>query len=137
MSQPLLHAVGVLPANMTRRISFTDDCWNWQGAVTSSGYGSVGHRGRIWSTHRLAYELLIGPIPDGLQIDHLCRNKLCCNPWHLEPVTVQENRRRQHVARYGQAMWSPVLSPDILAPILTCAPSRDRTLDPLIKSQLM
>lgn len=70
------------------------DCWFWQGAVQSKGYGSVGHQGRVWSTHRLAYELLIGPIPDGLQIDHLCRNRRCCNPAHLEPVTARMNLLR-------------------------------------------
>jgi hypothetical protein len=44
--------------------------------------------------HRYAYEALVGPIPDGKQIDHLCRNRACCNPEHLEPVTIQENIRR-------------------------------------------
>lgn len=93
-------SISAFPANMNSRLLVTDGCWHWQGAVTSSGYGSVSHEGRIWSTHRLAYELLVGLIPEGLQIDHLCLNKLCCNPAHLEPVTAQENRRRQYEARY-------------------------------------
>ncbi len=90
-------AISILPKSMWSRIEFTTSCWNWHGAKTSSGYGSIGHDGRIWSTHRLAYELLISPIPRGLQIDHLCRNRLCCDPRHLEPVTLQENRRRQGI----------------------------------------
>lgn len=107
-------AISFLPANMRCRIAVGERCWDWTGAVTSRGYGSVGHDGRIQSTHRVAYELLIGPIPPGLQIDHLCRNKLCCNPWHLEPVTAQENRRRQHIARYGhprRRMGTPTGTP--------------------------
>jgi hypothetical protein len=70
------------------------DCWDWTGALNSKGYGSVAHKGRVWSTHRLAYELLVGPIPDGLQLDHLCRNRSCCNPDHLEPVTPKVNSER-------------------------------------------
>lgn len=69
-------------------------CWTWIAAVNSRGYGSFGHEGRIWSTHRLTYTLLVGEIPTGLQIDHLCSNKRCCNPSHLEPVTAKVNRSR-------------------------------------------
>jgi hypothetical protein len=86
---------------MVKKIDASTDCWTWTGAKTSTGYGSFGYQGRTWSTHRLAYELLVGPIPDGLTIDHLCRNKPCCNPSHLEPVTIRENQRRAHEARYG------------------------------------
>jgi hypothetical protein len=95
---------------MRKRIT-VGDCWNWDGAVTSSGYGAVAHNGRTHSTHKLAYELLVGPVPDGLQIDHLCRNKLCCNPAHLEPVTGQENIRRRQVAIYGEPQGRP--SPEL------------------------
>jgi hypothetical protein len=75
-------------------------CWNWDGARSSKGYGRTFFGSRIdgsrraLSTHRVAYEAWIGPIPDGLQLDHLCENKACCNPWHLEPVTNAENKRR-------------------------------------------
>ncbi len=67
-------------------------CHNWQGFVSNKGYGHVslgnGKSGRV---HRAAYELAKGPIPPGLQIDHLCRNRRCCNPDHLEAVTPREN----------------------------------------------
>lgn len=71
-------------------------CWEWQaGGVRGYGRftGQRGARGKILA-HRFAYELLIGPIPDGLELDHLCRNHTCVNPAHLEPVTGSENSRR-------------------------------------------
>lgn len=76
----------------------TQGCWHWTGAVQSRGYGSISHGGRTYSTHRVAYELLVGEIPAGLQIDHLCRNKRCCNPAHLDPVTQDENVARAAAA---------------------------------------
>lgn len=76
-------------------------CWRWLGHCLSSGYGRVGARGIL--AHRLAYEELVGPIPDGLEIDHLCRNRGCVNPAHLEPVTHVENLRRAHLARKAVA----------------------------------
>lgn len=72
-----------------------DGCWLWPGC-TSDGYGRgyASNKGRKVTVHRFAYELLVGPIPDGLHIDHLCRNPRCFNPAHLEPVTPKENNRR-------------------------------------------
>jgi len=67
-----------------------DECWVWRWA-SSGGYGQVTINGRRLLTHRAAYELLIGPIPAGLVIDHLCKNPGCVNPAHLEPVTQREN----------------------------------------------
>ena len=73
----------------------TGFCWYWSGAVTAAGYGLVrGTEGKGVFAHRVSYEFLVGKIPDGLEIDHLCRNTLCVNPDHLEPVTGAENRRR-------------------------------------------
>lgn len=69
-------------------------CWEWTGAVTWSGYGQIKSGAKIVYAHRHMYELLVGPIPDGLQIDHLCRNRVCVNPSHLEPVTNRENTIR-------------------------------------------
>lgn len=67
------------------------DCWMWQGGKTKAGYGMIWLGGKKEYVHRAIYQLLVGPIPDGLQLDHLCRNRACCNPKHLEPVTNREN----------------------------------------------
>lgn len=72
----------------------SEGCWLWTGARNSRGYGQWAVGGRSRSVHRIAYEALVGPIPDGLTIDHLCRVKTCCNPEHLEAVTGAENSRR-------------------------------------------
>jgi len=65
-------------------------CWPWRGA-SSSGDGKMSIAGRTRRGHRVAYEIVKGPIPDGLTIDHLCRNRRCINPEHLEAVTNREN----------------------------------------------
>ena len=87
------------PTDSERFWSFVDkggDCWTWNGWRRSRGlsYGAFKVHGETVASHRFAYELLKGPIPTGLHIDHLCRNTLCVNPDHLEPVTLAENTRR-------------------------------------------
>lgn len=66
-------------------------CWMWTGSTDTHGYGRMKIDGRYQPTHRVAYELLVGPIPNGLVIDHLCRNRACLNPAHVEPVANAEN----------------------------------------------
>lgn len=69
-------------------------CWFWALAIDPLGYGRVGVSGRTRMAHRVVYELEKGPIPAGLELDHLCRHRSCVNPDHLEPVTHAENLRR-------------------------------------------
>lgn len=77
------------------KVQKTETCWNWKGAADQKGYGRFGiKQGLIVLAHRFSYELLVGPIPVGLTLDHLCRNPSCVNPAHLEPVTLSENLRR-------------------------------------------
>lgn len=106
-----------LPDRLWARIDrrADDKCWPWTGKVNGSGYGIIGLGRRSEgksAVHRVAYEIAIGPIPDGHQLDHTCHNdtecfgggdcehRRCCNPKHLEPVTQQIN-----VARGNAGLW--------------------------------
>lgn len=71
-----------------------DGCWQWTGAVLPSGYGKFSVGRRQMMAHRFSYETFVGAIPDGLQIDHLCRNRGCVKPSHLEAVTARTNLLR-------------------------------------------
>jgi hypothetical protein len=87
-----------LTERILRRVDVqADGCWLWTGAARhgrSGGYARLKVAGRMRPVHCVAYEAFVGPIPDGLVIDHLCRNTLCANPAHLEPVTIGENLLR-------------------------------------------
>lgn len=76
------------------KVLIGDDCWEWTGSYsTKNGLKTYG-RFECRGAHIAFYELVVGPVPDGLILDHLCRNKGCVNPSHLEPVTALENNRR-------------------------------------------
>jgi hypothetical protein len=79
-------------ARFWKQVQKTDSCWLWTGRVDRCGYGAqfLWHR-TLTMPHRYAYELLVGPVAEGLTLDHLCRNRLCVNPAHMEPVTLREN----------------------------------------------
>ena len=80
---------------LMEKVSKTDaGCWLWTGHCYGNGYAAMSWQGRQQLLHRLSYEQLVGPIPDGMEIDHLCRKRNCVNPEHLEPVSRRENVRR-------------------------------------------
>ena len=100
-------------------VDTSGDCWEWTGYRVAAGYGKaydVGDKVKRLA-HRLSYELHVGPIPDGLTLDHLCRNTWCVRLDHLEPVTLRENIRRANPerthCRHGHSLadayidWTP------------------------------
>jgi HNH endonuclease len=85
-----------LEARFWSKVALPDErgCLRWTAGKFREGYGMFRKDGRNQGAHRVAYELLVAPIPEGLQVDHLCRVRDCVSPDHLEPVTQQENMRR-------------------------------------------
>ena len=69
-------------------------CWIWQGGLSGKGYGRVRIDGKVIGAHVFVYETLVGKVPSGLELDHLCRVRQCVNPEHLEAVPPKENYRR-------------------------------------------
>ena len=91
-------------------------CWLWTGNLDRDGYGWAGRQ----RAHRVLYQQLVGPIGDGLLLDHLCRRRACCNPVHLEPVTGRENdlrrawryRARRASCPHGHSLTSAIVTPE-------------------------
>lgn len=82
------------------KVNKTSTCWLWTGSISKKGYGNFGAGGKSRLAHRVAYQLIVGHIPVGLTLDHLCRVRNCVNPEHLEPVTGTENTRRGDAGKY-------------------------------------
>lgn len=95
----------LLPQRIIKKIRLIpgpllDYCWEWTGYRDPDGYGKVGKDGHDRKASRVVYEALCGPIPETLELDHLCRNRSCVNPLHLEPVTHLVNVARGNAGQY-------------------------------------
>lgn len=75
------------------RYETTGSCWTRLHGVRSDGYGGISYKSKPELVHRIIYEALVGPIPEGLMLHHVCRNRACCNPQHLDPMTLSEHTR--------------------------------------------
>lgn len=82
------------PERILSKVDYTDNCWVWTWSLDRHGYGQVRLNGTTRRAHRVIYELLVDDVPKNLDMDHLCRNRACVNPEHLEPVTRSTNLLR-------------------------------------------
>lgn len=94
MGHPTPFDVDEIWERIEPRVRKTDACWLWTAKVTPHGYGSYTWKPDTYQVHRIAYQALVGDIPEDLELDHLCRVRNCCNPEHLEPVTHRVNMLR-------------------------------------------
>lgn len=91
----------------------TTGCWTWQLATDHKGYGRLKRGGRMQFAHTYYWEQVHGPVPVGLELDHLCVNPPCCNPAHLEAVTPTENKRRSRATKLTAAQVAFIKASDL------------------------
>ena len=90
----------MIPCRLMEKLAIAPSgCLEWTGAINEDGYGVSWRNGRTLRAHIFVYEEMASPVPPGLELDHLCRNRSCCHPDHLEPVTHEENLRRARAHR--------------------------------------
>lgn len=96
-----MNSLNLLLQRILSKIKEIDDCWIWTDAPRNrlNPYGRIKISGKVRPIHRVVYKLFVDDIPKGLVLDHLCRNTMCVNPKHLEPVTIAENTRRGNSAK--------------------------------------
>ena len=81
------------------KVDVTGDCWVWLGAESGIGYGAFWVNGKVSRAHRISYTNLVGTIPEGMDIDHVCFNRRCVRPEHLQPVTRKQNQENRQGAQ--------------------------------------
>ena len=92
-----------LPERFWSKVSVDSGCWLWTASLNTAGYPQYGIAADTPAlAHRVSYSTLVGPIPEGFTIDHLCRHPPCVNPAHLEPVTRRVNIQRAHASRRAE-----------------------------------
>lgn len=94
MSNRVEHMGMELIDQLSDKFTIGDGCWEWTAGRNTNGYGAINIARRQYRAHRVMYEWLVGPIPSGMDLDHLCRNRACVRPDHLEPVSRQTNLLR-------------------------------------------
>ncbi len=97
-----MKTLSFLPDRIVKKVGVDPEtgCWIWTASRTRLGYGQVWWDNRMVEAHQVVYRLLVGEVPNGLELDHLCGVRSCVNPDHLEPVTHQENCRRGRGGEY-------------------------------------
>jgi hypothetical protein len=89
-----MESLAILPGTAERfwvKVDKSGDCWKWTAAIDKAGYGRIGQGKAVLYAHRVSFELEKGPIPAGMQIDHICRNRACVNPMHLRAASNKQN----------------------------------------------
>lgn len=85
------------------KVEKTDGCWNWTAYIMPQGYGRMNVNGKLVMVHRLAYEFAKGPVPEGMEVDHVCFHRACVNPDHLRLTTHKQNNEHMKGAQRGSA----------------------------------